>query len=181
MDLQVIKGTNQRVKRRSNIKYVTVFVLILFKSNQLHWLEFLKRVLAPWVYRMGCSTFTIVCQFHVQNLWGCSSRSEVAACLQRHEVPPNIHFQDTSFFSLGVQWKHLSTPVLGVVYSGIESAHQFDPFAARNAAGDSWTQIRSGVREGGDKQFTHGIHQRWYLQFKKRNTNIFHNGKKPEM
>ena len=30
-----------------------------------------------------------------------------------------------------------STSVLGVVYSGIESAHQFDLFAARNAAGDS--------------------------------------------
>lgn len=101
MTIQVIKGTNQRVKRRWNIKYVTVFVLILFKSSQLHWLEFLKRVLAPWVYRMGCLTFTIVCQFHVQNLWACSSWSEVAACLQRHEVPPNIHFQDTSFFFFG--------------------------------------------------------------------------------
>lgn len=85
------------------------------------------------------------------------------------------------FFLWGCSGSIYLPPVLGVVYSGIESAHQFDPFAARNAAGDSWTQIRSGVREGGDEQFTHSIHQRWYLQFKKRNTNIFYNGKKPEI
>ncbi len=147
-----------------------------------------ERVFAPWVYRMGCATFTILYQFHVQHLWGRSSWSEVAACLQRHEVPPNIHFQDTFFFPVG-GGVEASTPVLGVVYSGVESAHQFDLFTARNADGDSWTQIRSGAREGGNSHFTHIIHKRWYLQFKafrslsllikftQKYTRDFYNGK----
>ena len=137
---------------------------------------------------MGCATFTILYQFHVQHLWGRSSWSEVAACLQRHEVPPNIHFQDTFFFPVG-GGVEASTPVLGVVYSGVESAHQFDLFTARNADGDSWTQIRSGAREGGNSHFTHIIHKRWYLQFKafrslsllikftQKYTRDFYNGK----
>lgn len=180
MDLQVIKG-------QKTIKYqicynVTVFVLILFKSNQQHWLEFLKRVLAPWVYRMRCSTFTIVCQFHVQNLWGCSSWSEVAACLQRHEVPPNIHFQDTSFFFFGGAVEASIYP-LYLVWCIQELNPHINLTPSRLEMPLEIRELKSDQvwGKGGDEQFTHSIHQRWYLQFKKRNTNIFYNGKKPEI